>query len=113
MPTSRPDPKLWLDDSRGIYIPQAFAQSFADRDKDVTGVDATQWAILEDGPNNEEYWSTWDDVIDSACVTIDEVRYCAWQDGDVWLIPEGMEYNDIKQAWVWPDDEDEDETEQE
>jgi hypothetical protein len=113
MPTNNPDPLLWLEDSRGNYIPQAFAQSFADRDKDVSGVDAEQWAILEAGPEHEHYWSTWDDVMDSARIKIDEVEYCVWQDGDVWLIPDGMEYNEDKQTWpwVWPEDElgDEDE----
>ena len=44
---------LWLLDARGIYIPRDFATSFADRSKSVSGVDAEQWAILENGPDEE------------------------------------------------------------
>ena len=106
--TSKPEPLLWLNDSRGIYIPRDFASSFTDRDKDVQHVDAEQWSILEAGPEHEFYWDTWDDVCGDAIVTIGSIEYHVWQDGDCWLIPDGMEYDDHEGAWVWLDEEDDD-----
>jgi hypothetical protein len=43
---------LWLNDALGVYILRDFANSFADRAKSVTGVDAETWTILESGPDH-------------------------------------------------------------
>lgn len=106
---SKPDMMLWLGDHRGIYIPRDFATSFADRAKHVSGVDAEQWAILEAGPDsasNESYWDVWDEVCDSAIVTDDNGhKFTVWQDGDCWLIPDGMEWSDDEGTFVWPADD--------
>lgn len=106
---TRPEPILWLSDSRGVYIPQNFAESFVDRDRDVTGVSAADWEILETGPDHEWYWEAWDDVLDNAIVTDHKagVRYRVEQDGDCWLIPVDMEWDDEKAWYVWPEDEQE------
>lgn len=115
--TMQSEPMLWLDDHRGIYIPRDFALSFADRAKSVTGVSAEDWTILERGPDggmdsdipedesNEWYWDTWTDVCDNARVTDDNgVVYFVYQDGACWLIPEGMEWSDSDEFFIWPDD---------
>jgi hypothetical protein len=100
-----PDIILWLTDARGIYIPRDFATSFTDRDRDVTGVSAEDWAILEN-PDHEHYDDTWSDVLDKAIVTdLDGVRYRLHQDGDLWLVPEGMEWLDDKEVFAWPETE--------
>ena len=103
----KPEPLLWLSDARGIYIPRDFAQSFAARDKDVSGVSAEDWAILEAGPDHEFYWDTWSDVCDKCKVRDDKnnVTYHVHQDGDCWLIPDGMEWSEETDGYVWPDDE--------
>jgi hypothetical protein len=100
--TSKPERLLWLSDNRGVYIPQAFAESFIDRDSCVTGVSADDWTILESGPDNESYWDAWTDVCDAARVTIDGHVYSLNQDGDLWLIPDGLEWNDDSQCFEWP-----------
>jgi hypothetical protein len=104
--TSKPEMLLWLSDSRGVYIPRDFAISFsADRAKHVSGVSDEDWAILEEGPDHESYWDVWTDVCDNAVVTdIHGVKFSVWQDGDCWLIPEGMEWNDQTNCFDWPDD---------
>jgi hypothetical protein len=112
MSLDKPETLLWLADHRGVHIPQDFAESFKDRDKDVSGVDAEQWAILEAGHEHEHYWDTWSDVMDSAQITIDGIEYCVWQDGDVWLIPDGMEYSEDN-GWYWPSEDDDDDEEDE
>ena len=104
--TTQPQPLLWLSDSRGIYIPRDFARSFADRAKSVDGVSAEDWAILEAGPDHEFYWETWDDVLSDAIITDENgIMYHVHQDGDCWLVPKGMEWNDEGYGWQWPADE--------
>lgn len=77
---------LYASDSRGVYIPQHFAESVY-RDKCV-GVSDEDYAILEAGPDHEWYWDTWDTVINNAELTGDDgVKYYLWQDGDLWLVP--------------------------
>ena len=108
----RPEPLLWLDDHRGIYIPRDFANSFSDRATAVSGVDAETWKILEAGPDHEFYWDAWHDVLNDATVTDDGTTYTVYQDGACWLIPAGMEWSDSNEFFVWPDeDENEDEDE--
>jgi hypothetical protein len=112
------EPLLWLSDARGQYIPRDFAESFADRAKHVTGVDDEQWAILEHGPEgaldsedgpNERYWEVWAEVCDNAVITDDDgTKFHVHQDGDCWLIPDGMEWSDESEFFVWPQDTDDD-----
>jgi hypothetical protein len=102
---SKPELIIWLSDARGIYIPRDFANSFIDRDKHVSGVSAEDWAILED-PDHELYWDVWSDVEQKAVVTDENgVRYHLWQDGDLWFVPEGMEWSDEEETFVWPPEE--------
>ena len=103
----KPEPLLWLSDARGRYIPRDFANSFVDRDKHVQNVSEENWQILED-PDHEWYWEAWDEVLQNAVVTDDEgTRFTLHQDGDLWLIPEGMEWSDKQDFYVWPENEEE------
>jgi hypothetical protein len=108
--TKRPEMMLWLSDARGQYIPRDFANSFADRAKAVPDIDPIDWEILETGPDHEWYWDAWETVCNTAAV-IDEngTRYFIYQDGDCWLVPEGMEWSDREDGFVWPDEESDEE----
>lgn len=104
--TTRPNPLLWLDDHRGVYIPRDFANCFRDRAKVVEGVSDEDWAILEAGPDHELYWDTWNDVCDTAIVTDENgVKFRLHQDGALWLIPDGMEYDEQNEFFAWPEAE--------
>jgi len=117
-----PQPILWLSDSRGIYIPRDFATSFADRNRDVTGVSEDEWTCLENGPDHAEtgeaYWDVWNDVVGNARLVDNydstimrhgkAVEYFVWQDGDCWLVPVGMEFDEDGshgETWYWPGDD--------
>lgn len=102
----RPNPVLVLDDHRGIYIPRDFAR-FVEREH-VTGVTAEEYEILED-PKHEHYWEVWSDVCESAKLTdvTTGVVYTLYQDGALWLVPEGMEWSDSEDFFAWPDEVDE------
>ena len=104
--TKKIEPLLWLNDARGIYIPRDFANSFADRAKHVQNVSDEDWTILEAGPDHEWYWEAWVNVCDNAIVTDnDGVRFRVHQDGDCWLIPEGMEWSEEHDFFVWPEEQ--------
>lgn len=101
--SSKPEMLLWLDDHRGMYIPRDFANSFANRAAAVQGVDNETWAILENGPDDEWYWEAWDDVCGHAIITDGAgVQYRIYQDGDCWLVPVDMEWNDETGTFEWP-----------
>ena len=91
---NKPEPVLWLDESRGQYIPQAFADSFVNRNASVSGVDNSTWAILEAGPEHEHYWDAWNDVVSDAIIIADDTKYFVHQDGTCWLIPCDMEWSE-------------------
>ena len=101
--THKPEPMLWLSDARGVYIPR----DFCDIDKSrVENVEPGDWEILESGPDNELYWDVWCGVCDNAIVTDDKGnRFRLYQDGDLWLIPVGMEWCDHMDFWEWPKEE--------
>lgn len=99
---NRPEPILFASDSRGIYIPQFFAECV--RRECVANVGPDDWADLEAGPDSETYWDTWADVEARAVVTDRNTGtvYRLYQDGDLWLVPEGMEASE--HGFRWPDE---------
>jgi hypothetical protein len=102
----RPEPTCFLSDARGIYLPQAFANSWdtAQREQFVTGISDEDWAILEAGPDHSEYWDAWQEVCDNATVAdLNGNRFFLDQtDGGLFLIPVGMTYDDEADGWRWP-----------
>lgn len=80
---------LYADSSRGVYIPQYFAESV--KRECVTGIFGDDLQTLLDGPtlDNEWYWDAWNDTINAATVTDPDtgIEYGLWQDGDLWLVP--------------------------
>jgi hypothetical protein len=53
---------LLLDGTRGMYIPQDFVPQAAA----WTGIDPEDLEILEDGPEGEWYWESWENVMRDA-----------------------------------------------
>lgn len=105
--TSKPEMILWLSDARGVFIPRDFAQSFTNRSAVVEGVTDEQWAILEAGPSSENDWycETWTEVCDSAIITDEyNAKYRIYQDGDCWLVPVGMEWDEENETYKWPEE---------
>jgi hypothetical protein len=104
----KPEPVHWIDSAHGVYIPQAFAQSLGNdgRRKSVMNVSDEEWAVLDAGPDHEYYWDVWSDVEHNAEVVFpDNMTYRLHQDGDLWLIPHGMEWDHNEDWFVWPKEE--------
>lgn len=76
------EPILVVIDTHGIYIPQIFAKTCRES---FYGVLDAEWDILLEGPDHEEYWDTWDSVINNAKAY--ETDWVLYQDGDLWLVP--------------------------
>lgn len=95
--------RLYLDEHRGIYIPQVFAR--ITKHECVDGVRGEVWAALEAGPDHDLYWDAWQEVLDNATLTDPKtnVRYTVYQNGTCWLIPEGMEWDDEQETYIWPE----------
>jgi hypothetical protein len=87
---------LYASDSRGIYIPQYFAESV--HREYVKGVSEENWKTLEKGPDAEWYWDAWDNVLSNAKITSpDGKEGYLYQDGDLWVIwgDEDPDYENI------------------
>lgn len=108
---SKPEPILFLDDHRGVYIPRDFAECInRERIEYETGGRSLEHSIGSDlaylaiGPKQEHYWETWESVLDHAVVTDNKGnRFTLYQDGALWLIPEGMSWSDSEEWFTWDD----------
>ena len=89
---------FYADDDRGIYIPQHFAQSITRAY--VQGVSDEEYGILEDGPENADYWEVWSDVLNNARIVrgVDGGQtFSLFQDGGLWLVDyDNIAPNDLK-----------------
>jgi hypothetical protein len=99
------EPIRWVDGRHGGEVPRRFARSFRNRAEQVEGVDDENWARLERGPGDQYYLYAWIAVAAAATVTLGTARYCVRQldEGDVWLVPVGMAWDEDTQRFVWPD----------
>jgi hypothetical protein len=79
------NPNLLLDSNRGVYIPQVFATDF-----DIK-LPAKIKADLKAGPRSENYWESWNWVLDNVTFVEEGTKYSLYQDGDLWAIPEGFD----------------------
>lgn len=73
-----PERVLLVDGCAGIYVPQRFAQNY---DMRFWGVSVEAEAVLLSGPDHEDYWEVWDEVLMECGVGGD---WRLWQDGDLW-----------------------------
>lgn len=76
-----------LDNHRGIYIPQNFAEGF---DMEAWHVEEEDAKILQAGPEQEYYWDTWDSVTSSAYLLQDSKTWRLHQgeSGDLFVVPD-------------------------
>lgn len=72
---------LLEDGWNGVYVPNLFAKNY----------DLAEWNVRPDdinillaGPDHEEYWDTWDEILSYAFCRKDGKVYRLWQDGDLW-----------------------------
>lgn len=81
---------LLLSDNRGIYIPQDFIECF-----DWEGIDEDDANVLSEGPDHEDYWEAWDNVLNDAYYTDGDKTFGLYQDGDLFAICREVEITDL------------------
>lgn len=103
MNASKPQPLLYLSDARGVYIPRDFATET--RRDCISGLSDDVLPILAAGPDHECYWDAWTVAENNAHVTDPKtgIVYTIHHDGDCWLIPVGMEWDDANEFFYWPE----------
>lgn len=100
----RDDVLYVVDEARGVYCPQKFCEKF-DFD-DFTGIDRDDWDTVLDGPDEEFYWHCWATICRDAVGVFDPstfslyggkvgdgkrfIKYTIYQDGGIFLVPEGV-----------------------
>lgn len=90
--------KLLVNDALGIYVPQAFSESFL---YTTWGVTAEDNQILLSGPDHSLFWDTWDSVLNTAKHTDDQgVTWSLYQNGDLWAVRNDMTERDWEE-WVY------------
>ena len=107
---------LLMADNRGVYIPQNFAEEImvpAMADCPETPLD--QWKgfcqdqvdILLEGPEREDYWEVWDEVLNLSVFTDNNCnKYHLHQDGDLWAYCPLLMTCQEKRDFFYLDDED-------
>ena len=105
--THKLHPILWLDGARGVYVPRDFVERFFEPEKRISGVQPDTLDILRHGPDHDDYWEAWCDLTDNAVVTdLEGNRFWVYQnEGDFWLIPQGMQWSETEDWFVWEEDE--------
>jgi len=85
---------LMVSDAQGMYAPQSFGRQM--KHECVLNVTPADWDALEEGPDAEGYWDLWDEIMRDAVVLNPEtnVRYRIYQEGDIWLVEVGAEFDE-------------------
>jgi len=83
---------LLVDSHHGVYVPQIFAQMVqADQ------IEADDKSILLEGPENEDYWETWEDVLNYCELTDqDGNKFTLHHDFDLWAVPVGFDWDTLE-----------------
>lgn len=82
------EPYLAVDSHHGIYGPQTFAEQYG-----RMNISEDDWNILLDGPDNENYWETWEQV---TLTWAFGPAMILESEGDIWLV-------DGHAAWEYRD----------
>ena len=93
------DCELLLSDSHGVYIPKRWADDITDQEEaEALMVDWADVLILQAGPDHEQYWDAWTEVLDHAQWT--DLNGREWrmvQNGDLWAVDASVE---IPEEWM-------------
>lgn len=73
---------LLVDSAHGIYVPQSFAVRY----EGWQGITPEDMTILRAGPDNAEYWDTWDSVLQDAFYMLEGRKFYLYHDGDLWAV---------------------------
>jgi phage terminase small subunit len=91
------EPELLVSDHHGIYIAQMFCKAYSAYITNMAEVKEDFDTCL-DGPDNEFYWESWENLINNVQFTNDKgEKYTIGnigESGDLWAIPDGYEWTE-------------------
>jgi hypothetical protein len=78
---------LIVDGCFGVYVPKRFAEKYGNTSA-LLGIMQEDLDVLLAGPDAENYWDCWDEVLAKARLKFDNssVEYYLYQDGDLFAI---------------------------
>lgn len=85
---------LLVNGAAGAYIPQWFTEQYFHLVSNADKFEEEK-QILLNGPDNEEYWDAWEDVLYNAEILIDGNKYHLEQEDDLWAILDGLTFEDL------------------
>lgn len=74
-----------IDANRGIYIPKIFAQRYTQYC--VNGICQEQIDILLSGPDHDEYWNAWEEVVNEVEFLFDGTLCTLYENNDLFAVP--------------------------
>lgn len=110
MNLASPKPMLATDGIYGVFVPREFCQAYHKalwaqglgvQADDIIDASALWEAGKLDDPEFIE--QVWVEILENFQVSIDNTTYTLWEDGDLFLIPEGWDVV----AWDWAYEEEE------
>jgi hypothetical protein len=89
--------QLLVTDNDGIYVPQRFIEKF---DMSLwNNIDKEDIDTIKAGPDQEEYWYAWENILDMASYTTQGNTWRLHQDGDLFAVCDKLmtdeEYEDF------------------
>lgn len=92
---------LFSDSSRGVYIPEHFAESVKrEYVKGVTNEDL-DFFINEEPYSVDHFWDNWENILNNLTLEIDGYKYSLWHDGDLWLYCEDLMTENEKENFFY------------
>jgi len=90
------DWELLVDSNLGVYVPQTFARSFGHYLPDSARksvYEKSQLDVLLSGPDNEDYWDAWDEILNETITNEAGETFTLHQDGDLWAVPTSFDWD--------------------
>jgi hypothetical protein len=79
--------EILANDSRGVYIPQHFAEVCGE----IWNIDENAQEVLMEGPDHEFYWDVWSEVLNNAEYTDEQGNtWRLFQNGDLFAYCEEL-----------------------
>jgi len=84
-----------LDGNRGIYLPQDFAQNFNLSDWNINDPELEETLLA--GPEEENYWEAWDEVLDNAYMEDDAgMTWRLFQQQDLFMYNDNADLDELQ-----------------
>lgn len=89
------EPVCIVDSHFGIYVPQVWAERYGSAAVASAGVNPEDVRVLLAGPDGEDYWDSWGEVLNDYCHEVAGIKHYITQDGDLFEYPETYQWEEF------------------